>query len=371
MILIDIGFKTIDENLTKLIAEMAKFPEQSLINDIQGYAKMIGLLIALGVGSYECWMMMLGRRGMDVMKILRIVIISMCISFSGWICEAACAPGKALGEAAKQMAQGKNNEVKQKEEKIKELQTKYIEELNKVLTKAKAQDESDKNFLQTVGGIFTGEALAELYENLKNKITVWTLTIETKVSEYLSLIFRFIGEVLFQVSYYGMLVAQNIFIHLLWAFCPIAFAMSLAPPFRSAWSQWLAKIISISLWAFIVYMILYYVNYIMIYNLDNDIDQYNILINGLKQGSEESNIGAIGLMGLGTTCMYIIGLLVGVFCLRFVPEVASWLIPGGVSSGAGGTMAGAGMGMVSNAAGQVSRTAGAIGKQAGKNLAFK
>jgi len=37
---------------------------------------------ALCVGFYERWMMMLGRRGMDVMKLLRIVGISICISRS-------------------------------------------------------------------------------------------------------------------------------------------------------------------------------------------------------------------------------------------------------------------------------------------------
>ena len=33
--------------------------------------------------------------------------------------------------------------------------------------------------------------------------------------------------------------------------------------------------------------------------------------------------------------MYAMGMLVGAYVLRFVPEVASWLIPGGISSSAG------------------------------------
>lgn len=32
--------------------------------------------------------------------------------------------------------------------------------------------------------------------------------------------------------------------------------------------------------------------------------------------------------------MYAMGMLVGAYVIRFVPEVASWLIPGGVSSSA-------------------------------------
>ena len=49
-------------------------------------AKSLGLLLALCVGAYESWMMMLGRRGMDVMKLLRIIGISLCIANSGTIC---------------------------------------------------------------------------------------------------------------------------------------------------------------------------------------------------------------------------------------------------------------------------------------------
>ena len=44
-----------------------------------------------------------------------------------------------------------------------------------------------------------------------------------------------------------------------------------------------------------------------------------------------SQIGALGLQGIGSNCMYAMGMLVGAYIIRFVPEVASWLIPGGQS----------------------------------------
>ena len=63
----------------------------------------------------------------------------------------------------------------------------------------------------------------------------------------------------------------------------------------------------------------------------------------LLQGSVNSwsQIGALGLQGIGSNCMYAMGMMVGAYIIRFVPEVCSWLIPGGVSSGAGSS-AGAG-----------------------------
>lgn len=73
--------------------------------------------------------------------------------------------------------------------------------------------------------------------------------------------------------------------------------------------------------------------------------------------------------------MYAMGMLVGAYIIRFVPEVASWLIPGGVSSGAaspsGSVAMGAAMmgGSAALKATNVTRNvAGSIGAQAGRNL---
>ena len=49
-----------------------------------------------------------------------------------------------------------------------------------------------------------------------------------------------------------------------------------------------------------------------------------------------SDLAIIGPdVNIGSNCMYAMGMLVGAYVLRFVPEVASWLIPGGISSSAG------------------------------------
>ena len=90
-----IGLPAIDESLEKLLTAMETFPNVAVLGDAVSMAKALGLCLALCVGSYECWMMMLGRRGMDVMKLLRIIGISLCISSSSWICSALQVPGKS------------------------------------------------------------------------------------------------------------------------------------------------------------------------------------------------------------------------------------------------------------------------------------
>lgn len=80
--LLTMGLPSIDQSLEKLLVAMETFPKSAVLGNTVGYARVIGLCLALCVGSYECWMMMLGRRAMDVVKLLRIVGLSICITYS-------------------------------------------------------------------------------------------------------------------------------------------------------------------------------------------------------------------------------------------------------------------------------------------------
>ena len=86
---------------------METFPNVAVLGDAVSMAKALGLCLALCVGSYECWMMMLGRRGMDVMKLLRIIGISLCISSSSWDMLGSAGSGKESGVRYMGYGQGK------------------------------------------------------------------------------------------------------------------------------------------------------------------------------------------------------------------------------------------------------------------------
>lgn len=106
--LLTMGLPSIDESLDKLLVAMETFPKSAILGDTVGYARILGLLLALCVGSYECWMMMLGRRAMDVMKLARIIALSMCITSSGWICSEL--PGARQGVGGNHQGYGKGKE---------------------------------------------------------------------------------------------------------------------------------------------------------------------------------------------------------------------------------------------------------------------
>lgn len=368
-ILCTMGLPAIDESLDKLLVAMEAFPNVAILGDTISFARMLGLLLALCIGSYECWMMMLGRRGMDVMKLLRIIGISICISSSSWICSALQVPGKSLESTTKSMAMAKNKEVAALELKVAQKQGEYLERLRAVqdsISTAKQIAEIGEDASWWDKLIYNVENLGTTINNYAQRAAV---AAETKVSEWINDVIRFVGELIFQMSYYGILVAQRIFIAIMVVFCPIMFALSLAPPWNSAWSQWMSKFLSLTLWGFVTYMCLYYIDFILMYNLQEDLVAYNHLLHGTVNSWEQ--IGALGLQGIGSNCMYAMGMLVGAYIIRFVPEVASWLIPGGISSGAASPAGSVAMGaatMAGSAAGSAVGTTVGLGAKGVKAL---
>ena len=207
-ILCTMGLPSIDDSLDKLLVAMETFPNVAVLGDAVSLARIIGLLLALCVGSYECWMMMLGRRGMDVMKLLRIVGISICISCSSYICSALQTPGKGLEATTKAMAKSKNKEVAAFELKVAQKQGQYLERLRAVQDSiATAQQVAaigeDANWWDKL--IYNVENLGNTINNYAQRAAV---AAETKVSEWINDVIRFVGELIFQMSYYGILVAQ-------------------------------------------------------------------------------------------------------------------------------------------------------------------
>ena len=81
-----------------------------------------------------------------------------------------------------------------------------------------------------------------------------------------------------------------------------------------------------------------YADMILKYTILQDTTAYTTLLGSASYTWEE--IGGLGMQGIGSTCMYVVGLLVGAMLIKFVPELASWIVPGGASSSIGSAVSG-------------------------------
>lgn len=331
-ILCTMGLSVIQESLNELLVRMNTTPI-GISGNIFSIAKSVGLCCAFGLCAYECYMMMLGRRGMDVMKLVRIWALAFCISNSGLICRMAETPCLALQDVSYGMMNAENKTVAMKQLAVAEAQQEYVKKLRAVIDSVETAEKheelgDDPSIIDEIK--YSVQNIGTSLNNLAMKGAIYT---ETKISEWANDIIRFIGELIFQCIYYGLLVAMAVFRNVLACFAPLMFAMSLAPPYKAAWSQWLSKFLSVSLWGYLVYLCVFYVDFIIEFALDQDLTAYNAL--SLPKSVNWEEVGALGMQAIGTTCTYVMSLLAGAKLLSMVPEVSSWLIPGGVSSGAG------------------------------------
>ena len=313
--LLTMGLPVIDESLAELMSVMKSAPTNGLFGEMQSMARGLGITLALCVGSYECWVMILGRRAMDVLKILRILGLAICIQFSPLICSALDVPGNWLESRTQGMAKAANKQVATLERAVATKQQEYMDSLRSQMSKQEEQKAAQD--AATEDGIWDKiqHGVENIGISIQNFAKQAAVLLETKISEWANDIIRFIGEIIFQMTYYGMLVGQRIFLSVLKLFCPVMFALSIVPPWRSAWSQWISKYLTISLWGFLVYLIVYYIDFLIMYYLKSDLTAYNQL---LHNAAGWNNIGALGMQAIGTTCMYVLGSFLEVFLLVLV-----------------------------------------------------
>ena len=74
------GLPVIDESLEDLLSAMQSMPKTLKVMSLVRYSKLLGSLLGICVMSYECWIMIMGRRVFDFFKLLRIFGLSCCIS---------------------------------------------------------------------------------------------------------------------------------------------------------------------------------------------------------------------------------------------------------------------------------------------------
>ena len=121
------GMPTLDPVMTSVLDYIHQ--HALFLGSWGGFAKSLGLILAMCVTSYECWMMMLGRRGIDVMKLFRIVGISLCIVSANAIADAVAAPGEQMGRVMKAQATISHKRIDALEKHEAKLQSQYLDKL--------------------------------------------------------------------------------------------------------------------------------------------------------------------------------------------------------------------------------------------------
>lgn len=144
------------------------------------------------------------------------------------------------------------------------------------------------------------------------------------MSKFFESIIFWLGEVYWEVSAFYIFLIKNLFLAALVIVGPVTIACSLLPAWEDSWKNWLGRMISVSFYGALAYMVMTMSMYLIRYGLEADIKTLTRITN--------DDLGLYSLvkyeLGLaGTVSLYFIALLVGGAALNMVPAIASWIFP--------------------------------------------
>lgn len=375
----------IDTALYKTLAIMNNIPD-----DLYGaidMGRVLAGIISLLVMAAEAYLMMTGKRGMDAMKLLRIAVISVAITQSPVLAQGLRAIFLGNGDGTGGVEYAFRQSLLEQEQQISQLQNEIalkrstmlleIDKKRVEIEKAKYTGIFGNNWIGEGVGASIGFAKNEINNLLSNTLSQTLHWQSVSIGTAFKRIVNWIAETIFQIVYYGILVGQRVFLGILTIFLPLALALSLAPMYKNAWSQWLSKYISICLWSIVLYICMRYINTLIITCLESDLVSINATIdNAAQDGVPWANVSAIWndiWNNFGSAMNIVVAYLIGAYIIRQVPEVCSWLMPGGVGSHWGHTVGGTTQAMAIYAGSKVYQGAkagaGAISSSVGQSSA--
>lgn len=311
--LIDNGFLHLIEGLGNQISE--------LFSSFIGISTILAgtfALIFLGIESYK---MMMGEKELQVNTILRPFLIGLVIMLWPQFLGLIDAPCNALTSAGKEIFEDKVQTVNQMQRTRAAISDSIT---MKIITHSAESEE--------VASLTSDEEVNRLgirLDGLTDKIHQLGVYI---VGKYKQLLFSFYETIIISiwqaVVYLIMFLGMIFFKAILAITGPLAFAFSLLPSWRDAWSSWISKYISVNLYGFIAYLDLAISMAIIQYGIEDDIDVLT------QANLEDEALTMFTCFASGFHNNFLPALIVSAVSLLLVPKVAEWIIPSSGTSAA-------------------------------------
>lgn len=310
---IDNTFLTLIEGLGNQISE--------LFGSFIGISTILAgtfALIFLGIESYK---MMMGEKELQVNTILRPFIIGLVIMLWPQFLGLIDAPCNALTSAGKEIFEDKIQTVNQ----MQRTRAAIADSITMKIVKQSAET-------QEAESLSSDEEVHRLgirLDGLVDKIQELGIYIVGKIRQIIFNVFETIIITIWQAIVYLMMFLGMIFFKAILAIVgPISFAFSLLPSWRDAWSNWVSKYITVSLYGFISYLDLAISMALIQYGIEDDIDVLT------QANLEDEALTMLTCFTSGFHNNFIPALLVSAISLLLVPKVAEWIIPSSGTSAA-------------------------------------
>lgn len=311
------GFECVDNNLLGLINELHAFFVKYYSAFISA-GKALGALMVVFVVAGEAYKVMVKHQAFDVLAILRPIAFALVLS--NWVAFVT-----AVG-AIPRLMENYSKSIFEKEHMSiihdRETRTKVAEE---VLEKTKEAEAAAKVAEQQITDGSTFDKITsmglDMLETIKEQIASFGTVFQAKANQWLEGWVMKIGELIWQICVYLLFFIKETFAGILIVTGPITFGLSVLSAWKDAWIQWVARYVSVLLYGFIGFFVLAAALQLVKYGVRMDIK----ILETATSSSEA--FWAYSSSSVVTALYHFVCLMVGGIALKFVPELATWIIP--------------------------------------------
>lgn len=297
----------------------------------------LGALLSLFIVARIAYKSMVLEEGIDILGLLRPILIAFALVNWYWVTSTLYALSVPFTDTFRAMYEyqaDKLGKLREKRtyaathlgKKVREEKAKadFMDLIDDGVEKEDTQDDGVENKQGDVS-VDIADKFTDIYYSDDKEIISNPMIISSAYnSQYLEAIIMWVGELLWEVSTYFIFLLKNIFLAVLVLFGPITIACSMLPAWKDAWAQWTGRMVSVSMYGALAYLIMFIAMLLIEFGLDADIA---ILEKAGKDGNVFWTMMKFNGSSWGTLSMYLITLMIGAAALHAVPELATWIIP--------------------------------------------
>ena len=297
-----------------------------------GVAQSLACLFTLIWVALKLYPVIAGEDKLSVLPLLRPFALAMVVMNWSAFVDLCYIPGGALEGETKTKFDGAFDEIRTLGKERYKLIDRQSKELTKASTDAKrAETNHGSSEMQQ------SDVSKESWDwfGIGAKIAYMQIYVITELKFLLLRFVEWIGLIFLNVCICGLLFMQAVTLMCLAILGPLSFAFSCLPPWRDAWSHWVARYISVSLWSGIGYLIMWGGCQLFVQFLQNEL----AVMRKLETASSNELAATLSVISPDVILFPLICIMLAIALFAVFP-ISTWVIQ--TSGGAAGIGAAAG-----------------------------
>lgn len=298
-----------------------------LSNHMLGIANALGAIFAICVAAAKAYKVMAKGDALDVLDIMRPLAFAFVLAIWPAVCNTLIMPGRYIESYMRAQYVKAAQEMDQLQLDRTELALKVFEDITrKKATAEEATGDSDSSIWSKVG-----DMVDSVIDIISNTLTLGII----HVSYFIEWLIVHIGKMVFAVCVYIVFLTKVLYLTVLWMFGPIYMVCSILDVWKDSWSQWVGRVVTVSMYGAMAYLVMTFSSYMICMTLQSDIHKLTQI-----QLHPDIGMGEYLKSGFGTTIMTVVGYMTGAIAMGTVNELASFTFPSSVMMGASGFVSG-------------------------------